>query len=141
MADSPQDTETKLQQLVEKSHHVLFTAKAMFPFQLIPDRIVIDQNKVTVEYRNILQTENIQTILLQDMADVQVTYILFLANLTLVRQGEYVSIPFLRREDAVRAKQIIAGLLIARKEELVLDDVEPGLLVDKLIEIGKLHVA
>lgn len=110
----------------------------MFPWQLIPDQIVIDQSKLTFEYRHILHTENIRTILLQDVYKVEVTYVLLIAALV-INNSEVYKIPFLHRRDAVRAKQIITGLLVARRENINLEEVSPDTLVGKLVEIGRPH--
>ena len=136
MLDPVNPTELKLEHLIEKSNHVLFTAHAMFPFQLIPDRIVIDQTKVTIEQRNILKNEYVHTILLQDITNAEVTYTLSVATLVIVTQDSFM-MPFLRKNDAIRAKQIIVGLLIARKEQLNLEDIASEHLADKLAEIGR----
>jgi len=132
------ESETKLQGLIDKAHLVLFTACSIFPFQIVPDRISVDMTKITIEHRFIFQSEDIRTVLLQDVLQVEVTYILFLASV-IINNTETSTVTFLRKKDAVRAKQIITGLLIARRERLDLKDVVQLGLADKIAEIGKLH--
>lgn len=135
------EADAKLEQLVEKSHNVLFSTTAIFPLQLIPDRISIDQTKVTLEIRNILHTENIQTLPLKEIAEVEIVYVLFFGTVIIkTPSNKKYMIPFLRIPDAVRIKQIVTGLLIAHKEQIKLEELSSEGLAGKLVEIGKLHM-
>ncbi len=139
MAEEPNEAEAKLQGLIEKSHQVLFEAKAMFPFQLFPDHIVIDRNKVTVEKRDFLRREDVHTILADNIDHIDLDFTLFLATIKLAQKipSTELVVPFFRKADAVRIKQIITGLLIAKSQHVNLEEVAAEGLADKLVEIGR----
>lgn len=45
---------TKLDRLAEKSGEVLFETRSVFPFDLFPDSVIVDINKVTIMKRDLL---------------------------------------------------------------------------------------
>jgi hypothetical protein len=113
----------------------LFRAKSVFPFALFPDTIIIDTTKVSVSKKQLFATEYITTIPLKDLSDVNVQTVLFLASLGIkympqasspgMNEAIAVNIPNMKREDAIRAKNILKGILVARAEEIDIAKLEP----------------
>src|SRR5260221_3343398 len=51
---------------------ILYKTEAIFPFQLAPDRIVIDTQKVTIFYNQILGPTTAETILIESILDLDI---------------------------------------------------------------------
>lgn len=139
MATKPNKSQNHLNELIERSNNVLLVAKAVFPFQLIPDRITIDETKVTFENRNILNSNDIQTILIEDIFEVEVVHTLLLASIIIKTNRRTYNLPFLRIAEAMKVKELITGLQVACREGIDLTKLSPFNLTQKLIEIGKPH--
>jgi hypothetical protein len=113
----------------------LFHQKSVFPFSLFPDTLIIDTTKVTIAKKQLFATEYITTIPLKDLSDVNVQTALFLATITIkympqsaspgMNEAVEVKIPNLRREDAIKAKNILKGALVAKAEEIDIAKLSP----------------
>jgi hypothetical protein len=92
-------------------------------------------------------TENITTIPLKDLSDAHVQTAAFLASLTVaymphantpgMLQLVEIQITSLKRADALRAKNIIKGALIAQSEEIDLAKLSPEEIVNVVEKLGE----
>ncbi len=124
--------------IAEKSARVLFRCKSLFPFDLFPDEFTIDQLKVTKRQREFFSSEAIHSVLISDISHVEVTYAGFLARLIIKRSnGEYVSVGNLKKKDALKAKQIIQGIIVAKSQNIELGMLSVPEIVDKLQKLGQ----
>jgi hypothetical protein len=120
----------------------LFQAKSVFPFTLFPDTLIIDTTKVSIEKKQLFATEYITTIPLKDLSDVNVQTAIFLASITIkympqaaspgMNQAVDVRIPNLKRADAIKAKNILKGALVAKAEEIDIAKLSPDE-IDKVL--------
>jgi len=138
---SQQDHPRAIGTLIRDSHEVIFRASSYFPLDLVPDRLIIDVNKITIISRELLGMETEHTVLLDEVRDVDVTVNYFLGTLSILGTSNgpgsgWTLITNLRKQDAYRAKAIIEGLLIARREQCDLSDLKPEELVRMVIAIG-----
>jgi hypothetical protein len=132
--------EKKLDDLVSKSRRILYRTKTVFPFDLFPDEIIIDENKVDIIVKPFFYTENIFPVLLKNIHGVTINSSLFFASLSfevIGMENDPGEIRFLWSNDAYKIKRIVTGLTIAIKEGLDLSKIPAEELVTKVEEIGK----
>lgn len=134
--------EEKIEELQEKTSRVIFRAKSLFPFDFFPDEIIIDEVKITVRHHFFFGTEQILTIMIDEVQDVSITTAIFLAKVYLkrIKQGwdlQPFSIGSLKVSDARKIKSIILGLLIVKSQGVDLSEVSAADLSQKLEDIGK----
>lgn len=130
-----------LDEVVEKSQRVLMCIKSTFPFDLFPDVLTIDENKVTL-FCHELGYENIHSVFIENITYVTVDTAIIHATLNITdstseRFPKVLSIHHLRKSDAVKAMCLIEGLMAAKKTGVNFAIFEPQELVDKLIQLGK----
>ena len=129
----------KFEVLVSKSEKVLLHVKAVFPFDFFPDEVLIDENKVNIIHHMFFYSQEVQSIIIQHIKDVIVDTSLFFATLKILPDGyneNWVSVSYLKRKDALGAKEIIAGLLVGFKEGVDITKVETPNLVQKIQTLG-----
>ncbi len=108
----------KLDALSHETESVIYELSSAFPFQIFPDKLIIDKNKVTVVRKSLLM-KRIFPILMEDIQTVKVNRGPIFASLELeVRGFERNPSPtiFLWPEHASKAEQYILGLIKAKRE-------------------------
>lgn len=125
----------------------LLRAHSVFPFTLFTDTLVIDTTKVTLAKKQLFATEYVTTIPLKDLSDVNVQTVLFLGTLMLrympqsntpgMNEPVNVRIPNLTRKDAVNAKNILKGALVAKAEEIDIAKLSPEEIKEVLHKFGE----
>src|SRR5687767_8473081 len=70
----------KLDVLTTETESVIYQVASVFPFQLFPDKIIVDKNKVTIVRKQLLY-KRIFPILLEDIRTVKVTRGPFFASI------------------------------------------------------------
>jgi hypothetical protein len=129
-----------LDSLLQGSGETLFETQAIFPFDFVPDRLLVDMAKVTILYREFFGMGTEHTILLNEIRDVDVETGLLTANLRILVSGPgvlWTGIEYLHKHDAMAAKHLIEGLLIARAEHCDLRGLSMPERVSKLSALGK----
>lgn len=132
----------KLEGLVERSQDVLFKVKTVFPFDLFPDCLCIDENKVSIISKTFMGTEHVRSVLIGDITDVTVQTTPFLSTLEIidssnVRNPIYIKVANLKTRDAVRARRIIQGLIAAKQSKVDISGLDHKELVSKLEKLGE----
>lgn len=145
-AKKREQTRQKLEAIAERHDVVLLRAQTVFPFSLFPDTIIIDTTKLSVIRKQMFATEHITTIPLKDISDATVQTALFLATLTVVYMPRASSpgmvqpvedhITSLKRADAMRAKDIIKGMLVASSENIDISQLQPEEIVNVIEKFG-----
>lgn len=139
------EAQKKVSEIASRSDNVLMKIKAVFPFDLFPNTVIIDANKVTVIDSIFFASETVTSILLEEITDVVVESNFFLAKLNITYshhplKPEYYAVPALKKREALRAKEIIQGLLVLRiSEGIDLSKLQPDDIVKELTRIGKSH--
>lgn len=130
-----------LPQLTEEATEVIYSLSSLFPFDFFPDKVIIRLHHVDI-VRGIFfwsgATERIQII---DIREVQVHYNPFFATLTIVPiappPDTIISLRFLWRHQALRAKRLIMGLLECHHEQVDLSTYPKQELIKYVEEIGR----
>jgi hypothetical protein len=119
IARKQQVVKEKIENLAKQQELFLFKANSFFPFDLFPDTLLVDATKVTIISKEFFATEQINVVHIKDIFRAEVETSLFLANLIItfihvpLRERMFLRIDKLKRADALKAKSIIDGLVLA----------------------------
>ena len=125
--------------LIERFGTVIFDVHSIFPLDIVPDRLVIDLSKIIIVFREPLGMETEHTILPNEVRDVDVDVNYFIGTLRILVSGPgvmWTSITNLHKSDAVKAKHLIEGLLVAKAEHCDLTTFSGSELIKRLIALG-----
>ncbi len=132
-------TTQQLTELAESADRVLLRCKAVFPFDFFPDSITISQNKVTIVYSDFFFMKSVHTVLIENILTVQASVGPIFASLLFEVNGFQQSPPevtFLAKSDAVKAQEIIMGLVAAKHEGINLTDLKTKVVKNQINQIG-----
>lgn len=143
---SPQEQSKKdLDIIASRAEKILFRAKTVFPFDFFPDTVTIDANKVDICLKSFFATETVTSIMLKEIMDVRVNIALFLATL-IIDYGPHplkiksVFVSQLLKKDALKAKEIIEGVLVLyRGENIDTSKLKPEEAMEGIKEVGRIE--
>lgn len=139
------DAGKKVASVMQRSDNVLIKLKSVFPFDFFPNTVTIDANKVSIVDKNFFASETITTILLEEITDVVVQSNFFLGQLIITYshhplQPITYKIPALKKSEALKAQEIIQGLLVMRiSEGIDISKLQPEEITKELARIGRTH--
>jgi hypothetical protein len=142
-AETIHEIEEQVYQLERKSTDVLFSVRTVFPFDFFPDTLTISANKIDVVTSQFFFSHQITSIPLRDIANVEIQTSPFFATLRIIniRYSMHPSIiRFLKKHDAIKAKNIIDGLLVAMSQGADIAAIEPHRLLAQIEKVGKSSV-
>ena len=137
--ESSQDIEN-FQRTLDASHRILYDCRTVFPFDLFPDRIIIDENKVDLIYGIFFFTNQVFTIPIKNINGATSTTGIFFGSLDIEIMGYNVnpeSVRYLHNNDAIALRRVINGLVIAYKEGIVLSKLPLDKAKNQIEEIGR----
>lgn len=131
----------KLQSLVKGSQNVLLKIYSIFPLDLVPNILTVDENKVSIIYKQLFGAETVHSVLIENITDVTVNLAPLFARLRIVDSTNYrhpqtIIINKLRRKDALRARRLIQGLIAAKSQNINLCDLNTRTLCQELERLG-----
>ncbi|HZE87298.1 MAG TPA: hypothetical protein VE090_03775 [Methylomirabilota bacterium] len=129
----------KIHQLARKSSQILLRIKTVFPFDFFPDTLTINANKIDVVKSDFFFSQHTTSIPLRDIANVEVETAPFFAKLQIINVRypmEPVSLQYLPKAAALKAKRIIDGLLVAMSQGADVAVIEPKKLLPQLEKVG-----
>ncbi len=130
----------KLSKLVAKSHEVLATATAVFPFDLFPDRITLDRTKVTITKRSFFWSAEVISIRIEDILNITSGVGPFFGSITIASRVmssvDHFKIDYFWRQDAIRMKHIIQGYVIAHHNNIKVSHLSKKEMIGMLTELG-----
>jgi len=132
----------ELKRAVVSADEILARADAVFPFNLFPDTITIDREKITIAHRVFFRIAEVISIRIEDVLNVTADVGPFFGSLKITsrffdHQEKPYKITFLWRSDAMRLKRIAQGYLIARKKNIDCSKLSAKELRDALDSLGK----
>lgn len=137
--------EDKFNKLIARASKVLYKINTVFPFDFFPTIITIDPEKVTLKIKNFFNSSEIRSIHIKNISHIFVDTGPFFATLNIIDQSVLednvgkVQIPYIKKEEALRARRIIQGLIVANKEGVDLFKLTDNDLDKKLEEIGRMQ--
>jgi hypothetical protein len=130
-----EENRQRVKKILERKDVEMLRTETVFPFSFFPDTLLIDTTKITISKKQLFATENITTIPLKDLSDVNVQTYLFLSTLVIkympqasspgMNQPVSIQIPNLKREYAIKAKNLLKGALVAKAEEIDIAKLQP----------------
>lgn len=137
--DEKEDPNERLEKMVESSH-VLYHIKTAIPLNPFPTEILIDPFKIDIIFHQFLGSAHTESILVKEIRDVIVETNPIFATLKIVVNPEHPGNPFtvgyLKKHEALRARRILQGLLVATRNALDLTKVDLTNILEKLEEIA-----
>jgi hypothetical protein len=135
-----QEAESKqqLSELTDAAQRVLFKTKTVFPFDLFPNDVIVNDDKVDIVFREFFMAETIHSEMIEELKDVVVETSPFFATLRLVDTFNVETcVKYLPTKDALKARDIIQGLVVAKKRGLDLTNMTKEEILKKIQAIGK----
>jgi len=133
-------SEEQFESIHSTSNIVLYECKSVFPFQLVPDLLSVDLHKVNIITKSFPFIKNIQSIYIDDVSEVDVNTSLIFGSLTIKDKffaDQAHTITHLKISEAMKARRIIQGLIIAVREQIDLSRIDEKELVRKLEDLGQ----
>lgn len=138
-----ENTKKHFEGMVETSTSPIFRLSTVSPFVLFPDHIHIDLNKVTIIFNYFFKSQHIHSVFIEDISDVYVETSLLFASLSIADKGyieNEIRVQYLPRDQAVQARRLIQGLIIAKRQGINLIALQrTPQLIEKLEELGEAH--
>lgn len=131
-----------LNSLVNKSHNTLLTVRSMRIFDFFPDKLIIDENKVSFIYKDALGVKSIHSVLIENITYVE-AHISFISGTLVVKDSSNYRHPIelrienLRKDAAIRARKLIQGLVHAKTLKMDFSELSPYELECNLEELGR----
>ena len=132
----------KLKKLATQSQNVLLTLKSIYPFDLYPDTVIIDENKVNIRKKEIFGAENVHSILIEDITNLTVSTGPFTATLDIVDSSNLrfpitYTIRHLNIKKSLLARRLIQGLIACKREGVDLSTCDNEEVLKSLEELGR----
>lgn len=110
----------RMSELVQEAQTVILNISAFPLVDIFPDKLIVDESKVSILYNYFWGSETIDSVLIENISDVTVEAGLILATLKItnssnVRFPTVMTLCNLRKHDAFKARRIIQGLISAHK--------------------------
>ncbi len=129
----------KLKTLVKTSHRVLLEIHSVFPFDLFPDKLTIDESKVNLTSSVFFYSGRVHSVMIKDISDVLVDSSLIFAILRIIDKGfveNSIELKLIKKSDALKARRIIQGLIMAKDADIDLAKIEDENLVKTIEQLG-----
>lgn len=129
----------KMCQISKKNNEVLFRTKAVFPFDFFPSELIITATQIEVRNNVFFNSFRDCSIPLQDLGYIEINKSIFFASLRIfnIRSTEPILIDYLRANEAIKAKDIIRGLLIAQESGVDVSVIETHMVLPQLEQLGR----
>ncbi len=134
------DHENRLRSLAVGANRVLLQVSTVFPFDLFPDSIIVDENKISVIKRDFFANKRMFSTFHKDVVSVTLNTSLFFATLIIEIVGvenRPPPIKYLLKNDAIKARRLILGLAAAAKEKIDVKEIPLSELYNLTQQIGK----
>lgn len=132
--------EEKFEEVAQRAQRTIFATRSVFPFDLFPDEIVIDENKVDISMGIFFGSREVYSIPLQNINGARSHSSIIFAGISIEIEGYNKNPPhiqYLWKKDAITARRIINGLVTAIKQNIDLSQLDLKSLREKLVEIGR----
>lgn len=130
----------KLEGVVEKAQNILIKSTAVFPFDLFPDSITIDRQKLTVVHRNFFSVKQTVSVQHSDIKNIQADIGPLFGSLTVTSEhfiNNTQTIRYLPKKEVLAIQQLVQGFIVAHNESIDLTDIDDQKLVKLLNQLGR----
>jgi hypothetical protein len=130
----------KLENIVDKSHHILLSASTVFPFVIFADTIQIDRQKLTITHRNSFRSARTSSVSLNDIQNIEGNVGPIFGSLIITSkffQKNTQSINFLKRKDVIEIQQLMQGYMVAIHGGIDITTIPTEKLIILLNDLGR----
>lgn len=134
---------SRFQNLLERADNVLFRTSSVFPFDFFPDELAIDTDKVSIIIHGFYLSNDIHSISIDMIKDIEVETGPFLASLVIVPDGypgHSIVVKNLKKKDAIKARMVIQGLMLLKRKGIDASNLSIPDLKD-VEYLGKTHLS
>ncbi len=131
---------TKLADVAINAQDVLLEAHTVFPFNLFPDTIKINREKIILIERTFFRVAKVKNIQLHDIQTIEADVGPFFGSLSITTKQNFntvFKIHYLTRKDAMDAQRIIQGFVVAIQKELEYSSISTSELKALLESLGQ----
>lgn len=132
--------EKRINQMADKSDQILFRTKTVFPFDFFPDTLTINGNKIDIINAVFFFSSSTTSIPLRDIANVEIETSPFFAKIKIVNiryPMEPLVMHYLHKTDAIKAKNIIDGLLVSMSQGADVAAIDPQKMQQQIEKVGQ----
>lgn len=128
--------------LADKSCITLLTVRSIRWLDLFPDKLIIDENKVSFIYKDAFRVRSIHSVLIENITYVE-AHTSFLKGCLVVTDSSNYRHPIelkldnLRKDAAIRARKLIQGLIYAKTLKMDFGELNPFDLEKNLEKLGR----
>lgn len=125
-----------------KKNRLLLKITSVFPLDLFPNELLIDENKISVFTKKFFFTEDIRCITYKDIQSIEIFAGPFFASLYIRVFGipnDRIEIKNVFRPQALRARRLIQGLMEASKADIDLSLFEKQEVISRAELLGSAH--
>lgn len=140
---SQRQIENHILKIARKSSQILFQTKTVFPFDFFPDTLTINANKIDIVNSEFFASNRTTSIPLNDIANVEVQTVPFFATIRIISirfPMKPIVLHYLKKTEAIKAKNIIDGLLVAISQGADITNIDPQTILKQIETAGKSNV-
>jgi hypothetical protein len=144
LQDSPTSPEVAKQyetlaDLAQTAEHTLYECRTVFPFTLFPNHIKVSPSNVSVIFGNFFFSKSVISILIEDLRTVEVDTNILFATIKFEPVGyerKPIVVSWLFKEPALKMRQIVMGLVTAKREGVQLESINQNMIKHEVEKIG-----
>jgi len=140
IAERPDKGSEKLQDITIKGRDILFRANTVFPFNLFPDTVTLDREKLTIANRFFFGVAKITSVPIRDILSVEADIGPFFGSVHMTSRYFFTnphSVDFMWRKDALRVQRLLQGYIIAHEQNIDCSKINKKQLCALLNELGQ----
>lgn len=141
MSSKPPTSEAeKIDKLID-SQLPIYRVQSFFPFDLFPDEIIVNQTEVSVILKHFFGSDRRYALNLKSISDVMVDSTPFFSTIKIVNKDyieNTVEVKFLKKDEALKMRKIIQGLIIANTRDIDLTKLTKEQIIEKTEKLGEI---
>lgn len=134
--------EKKIEDLLKEAKNVLIQVSSHSMFGLSSHTLTVDETKLTITTKEFLGSEQIYSIPIKELQDVEVELTFFSATLKIIDKrykDKTITLKGLKKNEALKTRQIIQGLMLSTDQKVDVSKLKEAEAAIKIAEVGKAH--
>ncbi len=130
--------QNRLDDMMAQSNRIIISASSMFPWDIFPNTINVEETRVTVIHRQLFSSQ-VHSVDIKNISNVFIDTDLFFAALTIVSatfEENNIKIMKLRKNQAILTRRIIEGLRMFIEKDIDTSKYTTADLINKLKELS-----
>lgn len=128
----------KMDELIRKSNRSIASISSLFPWDLFPNSINIEESRITFVFRQFMASQS-HSLDIKDISNIFIEYSLFFATLQIVSRTfiqNDIKIDYLNKKKATEIRKIIEGLRTINEQEIDTSNYEVDELLAKISDLS-----